>query len=49
MTAFFLDKSKSGFATLEGAMAWADAQAIKRMGVRGHVAEAKGYAQIFNV
>ena len=46
MTAFFYDQKQSGFATLEDAMAWVDRQAT-RFGMRGHEAEAKGFAQIF--
>lgn len=46
MTAFFMEK-KSKHETLECAMEWIDQQA-SRFGMRGHEAEAKGYAQIFN-
>jgi len=49
MTAFFLETKMTGFKSIEDAMAWVDSQAVRRMGVRGHVAEAQGYAQIFAV
>lgn len=48
MTAFFMENKETGFETLEDAMEWVDRQAA-RFGMRGHEAEAKGYAQIFNV
>ena len=48
MTAFFMDRKATGFRSIEDAMAWVDRQA-QRFGMRGHEAEAKGYAQIFNV
>lgn len=46
MIAFFMDK-KTKHETLEDAMAWVDDQA-SRFGMRGHEAEYKGYAHIFN-
>lgn len=45
-TAFFQDR-KATFTSLEAAMEWVDRQAA-RFGMRGHEAEAKGWAQIFN-
>lgn len=42
----FFQELKTAHATLEDAMAWVDAQS-SRIGMRGHEAEAKGYAQIF--
>jgi hypothetical protein len=46
MTAFFMERKETGFISIETAMAWVDQQAAK-FGMRGHEAEAKGYAQIF--
>lgn len=45
MTAFFMEK-KTTHTTLESAMEWI-AREASRFGMRGHEAEAKGYAQIF--
>lgn len=44
--AFFQDR-KATFTSLEAAMEWVDRQSA-RIGMRGHEAEHKGWAQIFN-
>lgn len=48
MTAFFMDEKRTGFDSLEEAMTWVD-QRARCFGMKGHEAEAKGFAQIFQV
>ena len=47
MTAYFMDDKQSGFTHIEDAMEWIDRQAVRRLGMRGDQAVAKGWADFF--